>query len=213
MFHNGNGGKPLCQNTQMFVTNGAIGGLFSTVMNFVGPGDEVLMFEPYYSQYVNHIEFAGATIKTAPMHVDEQGSWQFDWQKFEQSITAKTKLVQITNPHNPSGKMFSQEEIKTLTEILDRHPHVKVLSDDVYFFLPFGEPHVSFANYSPSNFAKTLTIFSSGKMLNCTGWKIGWAIGPSDLIKQAMYVHEATTFNCNVPGQIAVAKSLDKAYN
>ena len=59
----------------MFVTNGAIGGLFSAVMNLVGPGDEVLMFEPYYSQYINHIEFAGAAIKTAPMFVDETGAW------------------------------------------------------------------------------------------------------------------------------------------
>ena len=72
---NGNQGKPLCPNSQILVTNGAIGSLYSAIMNMVGPGDEVLMFEPYYSQYVNHIEFAGGSIKTSPMFVDEAGEW------------------------------------------------------------------------------------------------------------------------------------------
>ena len=76
-----------------------------------------------------------------------------------------------------------------------------MLSDDVYFHLPFdGRKHVSFANYSKSNWEKTITIFSAGKMLNCTGWKIGWAVGPAQLIQQAMFVHEAMSFNTNVPG-------------
>ena len=89
-----------------------------------------------------------------------------------------------------------------------------VISDDVYFFLPFdGRKYESFANFSPSNFDKTVTVFSSGKMLNCTGWKVGWMVGPKALVKQAMFVHESTTFNNNVPGQVAVAQSLDQAFN
>lgn len=179
-------------------------------MNMVGEGDEVLMFEPYYTSYVNHIEFAGAQIKTSPMYTDEAGAWHFDFDHFEKSITAQTKVVLITNPHNPSGKLWTEAEIEKLTGILDKHPHVRVISDDVYFFLPFdGHKYISFANYSPSNFAKTLSIYSSGKMLNCTGWKVGWTVGPQDMVKQAMYVHEASCFNINVPGQIAVAKSMD----
>ena len=192
------------------VTNGAIGALYGAIMNLVGPGDEVLMFEPYYSQYINHIEFSGAQVKTSPMYTDDEGVWNFDFKHFEKNITPATKLVLITNPHNPSGKLWTQLEIEKLTEILDRHPHVRVISDDVYFFLPFdGRKYVSFANFSPSNFKKTISIFSSGKMMNCTGWKIGWMVGPKDLVKTAAFVHEASTFNLNVPGQIAVAKSLD----
>ena len=92
-------------------------------MNLVGPGDEVLMFEPYYTQYVNHIEFAGAKIVTAPMVVSPiTGEWLFNFKAFENSITKKTKLVLITNPHNPSGKIFTEQEIKQLSEILDKHP-------------------------------------------------------------------------------------------
>lgn len=183
------------------VTNGAIGALYSVIMNFAGPGDEVLIFEPYYSQYINHIEFAGAKIVTAPMNTDESGEWSFDFKAFENAITPNTKVVLLTNPHNPCGKMFSEPEIKLLSEILDRNSHVMVITDDVYFHLPFdGRKHVSFAKFSKSNWEKTITIFSVGKMLNCTGWKIGWAIGPSRLIKQAMFVHEAMSFNTNVPG-------------
>ena len=101
-----------------------------------------------------------------------------------------------------------------MTEILDRHPQIRVLSDDVYFFLPFdNRKYESFANFSPSNFEKTVTVFSAGKMLNCTGWKVGWMVGPKDLVAHAMFVHEATNFNLNVPGQIAIAKSLGQALN
>jgi aspartate/methionine/tyrosine aminotransferase len=143
------------------------------------------------------------------MTTNESGEWFFDFTAFEKAINSNTKIVLLTNPHNPCGKMFSAAEVKQMSEILDKHPHVMVITDDVYFHLPFdGRKHVSFASYSKSNWEKTITIFSAGKMLNCTGWKIGWAIGPSRLIKQAMFVHEAMSFNTNVPGQIAIARSL-----
>ena len=207
---NGNSGQSLCPNSQILVTNGAIGSIFSAIMNLVGPGDSVHMFEPYYSQYVNHVEFSGAKLRTSPMYTDEAGNWHFDFEHFERSLDQSTKLVLLTNPHNPSGKLWTKPEIERMTEILDRHPQVRVISDDVYFFLPFdGRKYESFANFSTGNFAKTLTVYSAGKMLNCTGWKVGWMLGPKDLVAQAMYVHEASTFNCNVPGQLAVAQSMD----
>lgn len=206
--------RNLDPNQNVLVTNGAIGSIFAIIMNLVQQGDEVLMFEPFYTQYVNHVEFSGATPVTAPMFTNQDGVWSFDFDHFEKLITEKTKLVMITNPHNPSGKMFTEAEIERLSKILDKHPQVTVLSDDVYYYLPFdGRKHLSFANYSESNWNKTINVFSSGKMLNCTGWKIGWSIGPENLIKQAMFVHESTSFNTNVPGQIALAKSMDQALN
>jgi aspartate/methionine/tyrosine aminotransferase len=91
-------------------------------MNLVGPSDEVMMFEPFYTQYTNHIEFAGASIVPIPMVTSPNHEWCFDFKKFAESITPKTKLVVLTNPHNPSGKMFTEHEIKHVSEILDRHP-------------------------------------------------------------------------------------------
>ena len=118
------------------------------------------------------------------MTANSQGEWEVDFDAFEKSITDKTRLFLFTNPHNPAGKLWTRDEIAKFTEILARHPHVKVLSDDVYYFLPFdGRKYESFANFSPENFAKTLTVFSAGKLMNCTGWKIGWTVGPQELVK------------------------------
>merc|ERR1719253_1938546 len=123
IFKNGNLNKDLDPNSQILVTNGALGSLNSALANLVGPGDEVLMFQPYYTQYVNQIEFAGASIKTAPMFITEDQEWDFDWQGFEDAITEKTKVVMLTNPHNPSGRMMNREEIAKISAILDKHPH------------------------------------------------------------------------------------------
>ena len=207
-------GREICPNSEVLVTNGAIGAIYAAVNNLVNPGDEVLMFEPFYSQYINHVEFAGGKPVTAPMHCSPDGKWSFDFAALESRLNERTKLLMITNPHNPSGKIFTYDEIAKLSAILEKHPQVTVLADDVYYFLPFdNRKYVSFANFSEANWEKTINIFSSGKMLNATGWKIGWAIGPADLIRQTKFSHEAHTFNLNVPGQIAVARSLDQAFN
>ena len=166
------------------------------------------MFEPYYTSYVNYIEFAGGNIKTAPI-INHNGKWEYDFETFEKLITPKTKVVIITNPHNPTGKIFTKQELEKLTTILDKHPQIIVVSDDVYYFLTYdNREHHLFANIG-DNYNKTISIFSAGKMLNATGWKVGWAIGPQDLIRNTALVHEAAVFNNNVPGQVAFAMSLD----
>ena len=84
----------------------------------------------------------------------------------------------IINPHNPTGKIFSRKELERLTQIIEKHPQLWVISDDVYYFLPYdGREFTLFANIG-DNYKRTVTIFSAGKMLNATGWKVGWAIGP-----------------------------------
>lgn len=140
------------------------------------------MFEPYFTLYVNNIEFSGAKIVTAPMFTQDN-EWQFDFEAFRQKLSAKTKLVILTNPHNPTGKMFTLEEIKKISTILDEYPQITVLSDEVYFHLAFDQKqHLHFTSYG-KNWERTITVFSAGKLLNSTGWKIGWAIGPAQLIK------------------------------
>ena len=197
-------------HTEVLVTNGACEALYSSLHHLVAEGDEVVFFEPYYTQYVNYAEFAGATVKTAPLRLVD-GAWQYDFDALERTITSKTKVMMITNPHNPTGKLFTRGELEKLTAILDKHPQIVVVSDDVYFHLPYdNREHVLFANIG-ENYKRTITIFSAGKMMNCTGWKVGWMIGPPELIKHVSYVHESCTFNINVPGQVAIAKSLDES--
>lgn len=124
-------------NKNILITNGAIGAIYAVINNLVTKGDHVHMFEPYYTQYINHIEFAGADAVTSPMHTNDKGEWFFDFDHLEESLDKNSKVLIITNPHNPSGKMFSADEIARLSAILDKWPQVTVLSDEVYFHLPF----------------------------------------------------------------------------
>jgi len=144
------------------------------------------------------------------MYTNEKGEWHFDFDHFEKSLDENSKLIILNNPHNPSGRIFTPEEIERLSKILEKWPQVTVLNDEVYFHLPFdGRKLTSFANYSQTNWDKSVNVYSAGKMLNCTGWKIGWTIGPEKLIAQAFYSHEATTFTNNVPGQVAIARCME----
>lgn len=208
LFKNAKQGQPLDPHTEIMVGVGATEVLFSALHNIAGPGDEVLLFEPFFTAYINFCNYAGCTLKGAPMFRDEEGNWQYDFEQFEALITDKTKAVIITNPHNPTGKIFTKEELERLTVIMDKYPKIIVISDDVYYFLPFdGRKHHMFADIG-NNFQKTITVFSAGKMMNATGWRTGWGIGPKELIKYATLVHESSVFNAFVPGQKAVSDSL-----
>lgn len=170
-------------NKNILVTNGACGALSASIMNLCGKGDFVHTFEPFFSQYINQIEFAGAECRPSPMHTDEEGAWHFDFDHFEKSLDENSKVLILNNPHNPTGRVFTEDEIARVSKILEKHPQVTVLADEVYFHLPFGgRKMVSFANYSEANWNKTINIFSFGKMLNCTGWKLGFCIAPAHMI-------------------------------
>ena len=114
--------KELDPNKQILVTNGACEGLFSATHNLIDKGDEVLAFQPYYTQYVNYVEFAGGKLKTIPMRLDSKNVWEFDFDQFESMINERTKVVFLNNPHNPTGKVFTEKEIERLTNILNKHP-------------------------------------------------------------------------------------------
>lgn len=199
-------------NSEVLVTHGASQALFAICHHLLQPGDECLMFEPYYVNYANYADFAGAKTVTAPMILDPvTKTWEYDFETFERKLSPKTKVVMLINPHNPTGKMLSGEDIAKISKILEKRPDVIVIADDVYYHLPFdnkNKPYTTFANYG-NNWEKTLTVYSAGKLFSCTGWKVGWIVGPADLVKHVSFVHESTCFNINVPCQVAIANSLD----
>lgn len=121
MFAPAKNNQVLNPHTEILVTNGACEALFSTLHHIVDKGDEVIFFEPYYTQYVNYAEFAGASVKTAPLKL-VNGVWTYDFEALERMISPKTKSLMITNPHNPTGKLFTKEELHRLTEIVEKHP-------------------------------------------------------------------------------------------
>ena len=206
--------RDLNPHTEVLVTVGASSALNNAIQNMVGPGDELLTFEPFYPNYRSMTQLSGANFKTIPFKTvktpgKNELQYEYDWDRFEENLGPNTKLVVLTNPHNPTGKCLRQHEIENLSEMLNnKAPQAYVISDDVYDFLSFDGDYQIFANYG-DNWKKTITIYSGGKLMNCTGWKIGWIVGPPDITKEASLIHESGIFNVNVPGQVALSKSFD----
>jgi aspartate/methionine/tyrosine aminotransferase len=127
------------------------------------------------------------------------------------ALTPKSKVLILNNAQNPTGKVFTVEEMKQIAEILKEHPQVMVISDEVYDFLTFDDTKfVPFASIG-ENYNKTVTVWSGGKLFNATGWKCGWGIGPAQIIKQAGLHAYASLYCSNTPVQVAMSRSLDKS--
>uniref|UniRef100_A0A6A7G7S7 Aminotransferase n=1 Tax=Hirondellea gigas TaxID=1518452 RepID=A0A6A7G7S7_9CRUS len=201
--------------TEIIPTNGATQALFSSIQAHVNPGDEVICIEPFYDAYPADVIMAGGIPVYVPLKAPKNSTssheWTLDMKEFEASISSKTKAVFLNNPHNPTGKMFSREELQQISEIVLRHPNMIVISDEVYEFITFDDcEHIRIATL-PGMWDRTLTISSSGKTFSCTGWKIGWAIGPTHLINPLYLVQQWIPFCTTTPFQHAISLSFEKA--
>lgn len=164
------------------ITNGANSSINVMCQTVLRDGDEMIVIEPFFPQYLAHIQLGGAKIKTVPL-VLVGHEFKLDLDSLKAALNEKTRLIILNTPHNPTGKVFSRAELLEITEILEGFPHVFVISDEVYDFLTFDDhEHVMFANLK-NNWEKTITVFSGGKQFSCTGWKIGWSIAPADIIR------------------------------
>ena len=203
-------GREIDPMKEVLVTLGANGALMSYINAYCNKGDQVVCFEPMFPLYLDHAEFAGGKVAGVPLFLDGN-VWKFDPEVLRAELSKPTSKVFVFNtPHNPTGKVFSDEEMQQISDILDDCPHVLVLSDEVYDFLTFdGLTHTSFATVG-NNWNRTISIFSGGKLLNATGWKIGWTIGPQKLLYNGGIVSNSCFYTFNVPGQVAMSNSLDK---
>jgi aspartate/methionine/tyrosine aminotransferase len=123
------------------------------------------------------------------------------------------KVFLYNSPHNPTGKNFTAAEVEEISTILQEFPDVKVISDEVYDFLTFdGRKHIPFASLH-DNWKRTVSVYSGGKLFNATGWKLGWCIGPQDLIYKAGVISNTVFYTGNTPGQVAMARSLPKVFS
>lgn len=192
--------------TEVTVTCGATEGVFSTILACVNPGDEVLVFEPFYDSYVASIELAGG--KAVPVSLHAPG-FNVVESELTAAISQRTKLMILNNPHNPSGKVWSKTELEMVAKIALKHD-LFVISDEVYEFLLFdGAVHLPFASL-PHMSARTFTVSSAGKTFGLTGWKIGWVCAPPELSRALRLVHQYVTFSVSTPMQEAVAEGLSR---
>ena len=187
------------------VTSGATEGIFSSILGLVDPGDEVVVIEPYYDSYVPDIIMANAVPVYVPLHPP---SWTFDTDELRSAFTGKTRALILNTPQNPTGRVFTHQELMLIAELCIEHD-VTVIADEVYEHLLFAPAeHIPIATL-PGMFERTVTVSSAGKLFSATGWKVGWVYGPPDLVEGVARAHQFVTFAVHHPSQEAIAYALN----
>ncbi len=191
--------------TEITVTAGATEGLFAALTAVVGPGDEVIIIEPAYDAYAPVIELNGGR----PVYVKMTfPGYRVDWAKVKEALTPRTRMIVINSPHNPTGAIFTAEDMQALADLVDG-TDISILSDEVYEHIVFdGQRHESIARY-PELAARSFVISSFGKTYHATGWKVGYCLAPAALTREFQKIHQFLTFAVNTPVQFAYAKYLE----
>lgn len=190
-------------NTEILVTCGATEAIFCTAMGVLNKGDEVIILEPFYDSYLASLQMVDAKVLPVTLHAPD---FSLNFDELRAAISPKTKMLILNNPHNPTGKMFTDVEIEQIAELAVKHDFY-ILSDEVYEFLTFNRAHKPTACYKNLR-ERTITISSTGKTFGLTGWKIGWCCAPAEIIKAIHNVHQFTTFCVAHPFQVAMAEAL-----
>ena len=190
--------------TDITITAGATQAIFTIVSAFVKPGDEVVVLKPAYDCYEPAIEVQGGKVIPIQLHAP---SYKVDWQAVKNAITPKTKMLFINTPHNPTGTILEEEDLKELERILEG-TNIILLSDEVYEHIVFdGKRHESAARY-PGLVSRSFITASFGKTFHNTGWKIGYTVAPKELMDEFRKVHQFNVFSVHHPSQKAFANYL-----
>jgi len=195
------------------VTVGGYESLFCILGSIINPGDEVVIIEPFFDCYKPFVIQNGGIPKYVPLKLTPGATtsegFYFDREEMENAFSDKTKAVIVNTPHNPTGKVFSLEEITFIADLCKKHNSLYI-SDEVYEWLVFqGKEHIRAASL-PGMWERTVTVCSAGKTFNVTGWKIGWTIGPEYFIEAALKVHVDSIYTCATPLQEALAVMFEK---
>ncbi|HJW23893.1 MAG TPA: pyridoxal phosphate-dependent aminotransferase [Rhodocyclaceae bacterium] len=193
--------------SEVTVTAGATQAIFTAIAAFVRPGDEVIVFEPVYDSYVPAIETVGGIAVPAQLHFPDYAP---DWDEVARLVTPKTRMVIVNSPHNPTGSLLTAADLDRLAALV-RGTGIVVLSDEVYEHILYdGEQHQSLAGH-PELRGRTLVVSSFGKTYHITGWKIGYVVGPRDLMAEFRKVHQFNVFTVHTPSQLGLAEYMQDA--
>lgn len=189
---------------EITVTSGGTEALYSAIQAFVGPGDECVIFDPAYDSYEPAIRLAGGTAVRIPL---APPSFRYDWDRVRSALSVRTKLVIINNPLNPACTVAAQTDLDVLASVL-RDTGTLVLADEVYEHVVFdGRRHHSVLAHAELA-ARSLAVFSFGKTLHATGWRVGYCVAPAPLTLELRKVHQFNTFSVVCPLQHAIASYL-----
>ncbi|KAJ3815298.1 pyridoxal phosphate-dependent transferase [Lentinula aff. lateritia] len=201
---------------EILVTSGANEGQYSVFTAFLEQGDEVIMFEPFFDQYLASVTFNGGVPIYVPLHPPANASgkfssdeWKIDPKELRAAITLRTKMIIVNTPHNPVGKVFTRAELEMIASLAKEH-NLLVMADEVYDTLVFdGKEHVRIATL-PGMWDRTVTVGSAGKSFAATGWRVGWLIGPEYIIRPTLAASTRIVFCSNSPLQEAAAAGLEQ---
>lgn len=192
---------------EITVTAGATQALFTAVAALVSPGDEVIVFEPVYDSYVPAIELQGGKVVRMRLAAPD---YRPDWDAVRAAIGPRTRMIMINSPHNPTATVWTAQDMATLAA-LTRGTGIVVVSDEVYEHIVFdGLVHQSCARH-PELAARSLIVSSFGKTYHITGWKVGYVVGPRELMAEFRKVHQFNVFTVNTPVQLALADYMGEA--
>ncbi|UZD23633.1 methionine aminotransferase [Algoriphagus halophytocola] len=194
-------GVDLDSESEVTVVSGATEALYAAVAAVVKLGDEVILLDPAYDSYAPAVKLNGGIPVYVPL---EMPDFSVDWEKVKTAITAKTRLIMVNTPHNPSGYVWTQNDLDTLAELV-QDSAILVVSDEVYEHITFdGRKHLSLLTH-PVLRAKTFVCGSFGKTFHVTGWKIGFCLAPPRLTEEFRKIHQFLTFGTVPPLQYALA--------
>ncbi|MEZ5165517.1 MAG: pyridoxal phosphate-dependent aminotransferase [Acidimicrobiales bacterium] len=196
-------GQSFDPDSEVLVTTGATEALAAALLALTGPGDEVVTFEPYYDSYAAGIAMSGATRRVVTLRGRD---FAFDPAELAAAFTARTRVLLLNSPHNPTGKVFDRVELEQIAGLCREHDVIAV-TDEVYEHLVYDGSHIPLATL-PGMAERTITISSAGKIFSFTGWKIGWACGPAPLIDAVRTAKQFLTFASGGPWQRAIAVGL-----
>jgi len=205
-------GMDLDPMTEVVVTTGATEGIAAAMLALVEPGDEVVVLEPYYDSYLATIQMAGGVRRPVTLSLDGSPDatpgGRLDPAALRAAITPRARLILLNSPHNPTGTVLSRAELQAVADAAIEHD-LLVVTDEVYEHLTFGVAHVPIATL-PGMWERTLTLSSIGKSYSFTGWKVGWATGPAELVGALLAAKQWLTFTSGAPLQPAAAYALDE---
>ena len=190
--------------TELLVTAGATQAIFTTIQALVNNNDEVIVLDPSYDCYEAPILLCNAL----PVRVDLNDDYTPNWERIEKAFSSKTKMMIVNNPHNPTGKIWTESDFKALETLLEKYPEVILLSDEVYEYITFEQRHISVHSRTKLQH-RSIVVSSFGKSFHITGWKVGYVVAPEYLMKEVKKVHQFVVFSVNSICQIAICEYLD----
>jgi aspartate/methionine/tyrosine aminotransferase len=193
---------------EVVVCCGATESMLAAMLGVINPGDEVIIFEPFYESYIPNCFITESTPRFVSLRLTDDGQWVFDPDELRQAFNQHTKAIIINTPHNPTGKVFTREELQIIADLCITHD-VIAITDEIYEFITYdGAQHIPIATL-PGMAERTITISGMSKTFSVTGWRLGYAVAPADLMVGIRKAHDFMSACAATPLQVAAITMMN----